>query len=505
MIDEYKEKIKIELDNLTTMPKDNAKNIRVYKEKLSSIKNNYVNDLNLVYEEIKRRNIKYKECTINKELDVLNNSIMEFKKMLPLLNTFSSSYTKSGLAMVLYDLSHFYTVMLDKVNTDILNAILIFKKVGIDLDEKSFNYSYYSNIYMNKFLSSINDNTVDNDKLKIFFENIYWKCPDIITLIVVNFKYLYFIYKKKFDAYYDNLNNSLNNNNVLTRYIETSTNRDNLNFNDSYTIINNFLNGKEDINSYSNDKIDSEYKKIFNNPSSRDNEDDVVKLLYTLTEYKYYLRFKYVIDDIKTLHIDREKYKNGSVKIKKEIAKLEKKIFGYNKRVYKIKDKSTKFDKLNDEVNNIILRIRDLYIEYENKLFLENVLKLGDNPTLHDMLLIGSSNYDYLVNLIKKQEISIELVNKEIKELYDFIYYPYINIINNIWLNNEKEIKYIIMDRYNLFGFDITEDELDDNNIDNLIKTAKTILVYTSMKKLGIEYDKIKFVINTNAMINREV
>lgn len=501
MIDEYKEKIKIELDNLATMPKGNAKNIRVYREKLSSIKNDYGNDLKLVYEEIKRRNIKYKECTFNKELDVLNNSIMEFKEMLPLLNTFSSSYTKSGLATVLYDLSHFYTVMLDKVNADILNAILIFKKVGIDLDEKSFNYSYYSNVYMNKFLSSINGNTVDNDKLKIFFENIYWKCPDLITLIVVNFKYLYFIYKRKFDAYYDNLINSLNNNNVLTRYIDAAINRDNFKFNDSYTIINDFLNGKEDINGYSNDKIDSEYKKIFNSTSSRDNEDDVVKLLYTLNEYKYYLRFKYVIDDIKKLHIDREKYKNGAGKVKKEIVKLERKVFRYNKKIYKIKDKTAKFDKLNGEVNNIVLRIRDLYVEYENKLFLENILKLGDNPTLYDMLLIGSSNYDYLVNLIKNGEMSIELVNKEIKELYDFIYYPYINIINNTWLNDEREIKHIIMDRYNLFGFDISEDELDDNNLDNLIKTTRTVLIYTSMKKLGIEYDKIKFVISTNGMI----
>ncbi len=500
MIDEYKEKIKIELDNLATMPKGNAKNIRVYREKLSSIKNTYEQDLKLVYEEIKRRNIKYKESTLNKELDVLNNSIIEFKEMIPLLNTFSSSYTKSGLAMVLYDLSHFYTVKLDEVNTDILKAILIFKKVGINLDEKSFNYSYYANIYMNKFLSSINGNTVDNDKLKVFFEDIYWKCPDLITSIVVNFKYLYFANKRKFDDYYANLITYLHDNNIFNKYIDTYVNRDNLLSRDSYTIINNFLTGKEDINGYSSDKINSEYKKIFSS-STGNNEEDIVKLLYTLTEYKYYLKFKYIIEDIKNLHIDRVKYKNGAVKVKKEITKLERKIFKLSRSIYRIKDKNSKFDKLNGEVNNIILKIRNLYIEYDNKLFLEDVLKLGDNPTLYDMLLLGSANYDYLVNLLKDEDMDIDLVNKKIDELYDFIYYPYINIINNMWLKDERDIKHVIMDRYNLFGFDISEDELEEGNIDNLIKTTKTILVYNSMKKLGIEYDKIKFVISTNDIV----
>ena len=58
MIEEYKEKINVDTENLNTMPKNNMKNIKAYITKLNSLKESYEKDYRLVYEEIKRRNIK---------------------------------------------------------------------------------------------------------------------------------------------------------------------------------------------------------------------------------------------------------------------------------------------------------------------------------------------------------------------------------------------------------------------------------------------------------------
>ena len=70
-----------------------------------------------------------------------------------------------------------------------------------------------------------------------------------------------------------------------------------------------------------------------------------------------------------------------------------------------------------------------------------------------------------------------------------------------MWLNDEREIKHIIMDRFNLFGFDISEEELDDSNLDSLINTTKIVLIHSQLVKLGIDINKIRFVLNTRDII----
>lgn len=501
MIDKYKEKIDIDAENLNTMPKNNIKNIKLYKEKLANIKKMYEKDQALVYDEIERRNIKYQTCVKNDNIDILNNSISEDREKLSLLNIFSSSYTKSNLDNVLYDLSHFYTVILEKVNEDILKALLIFRTVDVELSGNDFNYSYYSNTYMTKFLANIDKGVINNNVLKDFFEKIYWKCPDIISHIVVNFKYLYCLYKKKFDDYYNKLEIKFNNDNLKFKYNSNFINKDNMIFSDIYTIVHYFLDGREDINKFDSDKIKLECEKIFTNSIDyNDKYNDILNLLHTLTEYKYYLKYKYIIDDIKSLYDNKDKYKGTSSKTKKEINKIEKTIFKYNKKINKLKDKFSKFDSLNSLVNVDILKVQELYNQYEKNIFLEKIFELGDNPTLYDMLLFATSNYNYLIDLIKKDN-NIEFVNNEIEELNDFLYYPYINIINNIWFSEDKKIKHVIMDRYNLFGFDISLDELEESNLDSLILSTRNILIYIAMIKLKIDPNKIRFVLNTKSLL----
>ena len=90
---------------------------------------------------------------------------------------------------------------------------------------------------MKRFLS----NEVNDDILKKDFEEIYWKCPDIITHITLNFKYLYYKNKKKFDLYYDHLVKELTSKKVLEEYQELYRNRSTLIRNNAYLLQNNFF------------------------------------------------------------------------------------------------------------------------------------------------------------------------------------------------------------------------------------------------------------------------
>lgn len=503
MLSEYKEEIDTQKEVLKALPRNNIKNNKIYQQKIEELLGLYSEDKQLLYEEISKRYQRYtsniKDNTIESNTKELNNLYCN----LPLINTFSSSYEKSGLDVVLYNLGHYYTVVLEEVNKDILKALNIFKTVGIVLDASNFNYSYYANMYMKKFIDTIDNNEINNDLLKESFSNLYWKCPNIINHIALNFKHLYYQNKKKFDLYYDNITNNLVDGKIYSKYVTLYEEREEKIKSNRSILLNKFLNKELDINNYSVDKIGKAYQNIVKGPVSEKVNNDIKKLNHTLFEYKNYLDLKYIIDDIKSLYKDKEKYKNIFSNIKKEIVKRETKLMKENKKVIRllVKGNTDKFDYSNTIINNIISELKDLYDELDRNYFLEKINSLNPNTTLYDLLYLASSNYNYLTSIIKKNNKDI---NEEISKLKSLVYYPYINIINNILINDEKDIALIIMDRYNLFGLDITKEELSEENLVALIDSVEIVLNSISMNKLAITDSKIKFIENASTILGLE-
>lgn len=345
---------------------------------------------------------------------------------------------------------------------------------------------------MKRFLSK----EVNDDILKKDFEEIYWKCPDIITHITLNFKYLYYKNKKKFDLYYDHLVKELSSKKVLEEYQELYRNRSTLIRNNAYILQNNFIEGKLNISDYSLDKVSKAYKYVIEGSPSEKINNDILKLYYSIIEYKYYLEFDYIISDIKTLYKDKDKYKNIYSTKKKEIDKLERNIIKNNRKIFRLvsKNKIDKIDVLNSKVNTDINNLKNLYEELERNYFLERISSLEEDTTIYDIFLLVDSNYNYLIELLKNKDIDISEINK----LRLFVYNPYNYILNNILISEDKDISMLIMDRYNLFGFNLTKDKLDKDNIDNLIKELEIILNSIVMNKNRITDSRIKFIKDTN-------
>ena len=345
---------------------------------------------------------------------------------------------------------------------------------------------------MKRFLS----NEVNDDILKKDFEEIYWKCPDIITHITLNFKYLYYKNKKKFDLYYDHLVKELTSKKVLEEYQELYRNRSTLIRNNAYILQNNFIEGKLNISDYSLDKVSKAYKYVIEFSPSEKINNDILKLYHSIIEYKNYLGFDYIINDIKSLYKDKDKYKNIYSTKKKEIDKLERNIIKKNKKIFKLvsKNKIDKIDVLNSKVNTNINNLKNLYEELERNYFLERISSLEEDTTIYDIFLLVDSNYNYLIELLKNKDIDISEINK----LRLFVYNPYNYILNNILISEDKDISMLIMDRYNLFGFNLTKDKLDKDNIDNLIKELEIILNSIVMNKNRITDSRIKFIKDTN-------
>lgn len=491
MINDYKSKIEVQKEVLSSLPRNNNKNEKLYQQKLGELFEEFYSQKEIVLSEIEKRRNRYLSLEYDKKIDTLEEQINLLLPCFPLLNEYNSPYEKSKLDVVLYELGHFYKTDLEKVNKDIKKAIEIFNQVGVSLTEKDFEYSYYCNKYMKEFLSQ----EITEEKLKKHFEEIYWKCPDIITHITLNLKYLYYKNIKEFNSYYETKVKELSNQNIIDKYKELYLERDNKIRNDAYLLQKKFLDNNLNINDYTNDKINKTYKSVIDGSPSEKINNDILKLYHSVIEYKEYLEFDYIINDIKELYKEKDKYKNIYSTKKKEIDKLEKKLLKNNKKVLKLltKGKEEKIDVLNSQINININNLKNLYEELEKNYFLEKLSSLEDSTTIYDIFLLVSSNYNYLIELIKKNEKD----ETEINKLTNFINNPYNNILKNILINEEKDLNILIMDRYNLFGFNLTKEKLEKDNIESLIKDLEIILNSIAMNREGITESKIKFIKET--------
>lgn len=494
MVNEYEKMINVQKEVLEALPRNNVKNNKIYKDKVMKLMDEYNSYKKIISSEIVKRRGEYVDCHNDDDIASIKKMEDDIYNKLYLVNPFASSYEKSSLDRVLYRLSHFYNDELTDINNDIRNIIDIFKLMGVNISSDDFCYSYYSNLYMNKFFTVYDEDDRDNI-LKGYFEEIYWKCPDVIGHITLNFKYLYYLNKNKFDDYYSNI--SLDN--IKNDYDNIYIKREDIINNSRYFIVNDFLSGKLDINNYSPDKVKKAYSYIFSDNTISDVYLDVYSFYHVILEYKNYLRFKYIIDGIKDLYKDKDKYKGIYNAKKKEINKLEGKVFKQNRKIFKliIKNKDKKLDYYNSLVNRDINTLKGLYDEVLVNYFLERVYLLNEDSTLYDILYLVSSNYNYLNILMEKNNVSND---NEFDDLCKFISWPHINVLSNILINDDRDIVNMIIDKYNLFGFELNRDLFSEGNLDIVLDNIKIILNSIVMDNLDISYGKIKFVCETMNM-----
>lgn len=486
MNEEYIKKIDTTKEMLNLLPQNNKKNKTKFKEIVLENLNEFKNDEVILLEEIKKRYNVYMSTTLNEEIPYLDNELSNLKDSLILSNKYASSYQMSSLDKVLYNLSHFYKEDLESVNSYIKEAILIFKSAGITLSIEDFNYSYYTKEYMMSFLSDASD-------IKEKLESIYWKCPDLIFHIALNFKYLYYLNIKSFNNCYKE--NSVSYTNIYKNLVSK---RSILLRDSKYTLLHDLLDGKLSIGDFKQDKINSLISSIYTGDEL--NFEDLNSLYDALVEYKGYTSVLYIVNDIKEKYKDKDKYKNDLLKTKKEIAKKEKKLFKDNKKISKFisKGKTLKVDYFNNLINNDINELKDLYEELESNSFLLNISTLDNTSKIEDILYLAISNYEYLCELCKTHELDYLI---EYDKLFKLVYSPGVNIINNIWMDDEKDIPLIIIDKYNLYGYKLTKDMLSSDNLDSLISSVNLIITSKYIKKYNISEEMINFIKESNNLL----
>lgn len=502
MNDKLTEIINNEKEILSTLPTDNKKQKNKYIAKCNEFKESSNALLERINQEVEERYNKYNIYTVNPKIKEIEDYLKIFTNNFYLLSKSNTSFEKSELDKITFNISKYYRSSLDDVNTCILNGIYAFKKVGIELTCNDFSYSRFAFEYMKAFIDNIND--LSKQILKDTFNKVYWQCSDIITHIELNFKYLYYKNQKKFDEYYKkhaiNFVNGNTYEEVYRRYNELVKNKDLLISKDISIIIDKFKKREFIPTDFKEEKLDKFYLEQSNELLNSFKE--------SILEYRDYLKVTYIIDYFKKLYAEKDKYKNISKPIFNEIKKNEGKLFGLNKKITGLQKKNKDISLIDVEVDKTILLLKEKYDELTDALFKERILSnFSESSTYYDILEFMYNNYVPFVMMIKStdEELTYEEIDNNINEVNRILLNPYLSLFNNVCINDTKDIKFIISDAYSLSKFDVKPENFEnEGDLDNILNMLNRVIVYHNLNEENVLVENIKFICDIEDQKNKE-
>lgn len=504
-LDNILEQIKIDKEILDTLPKNTERNNKQYIEKIKETQNKYEDYKSKYYNEINRRYNELKSVNyenIKAPIEELNN----IESIMYLLNETNTAYEKMDLDREIHNLTYYYKKNLKRVNEAIVTCIKKFEQIGIDIELKDFNYNKYVQQYFETFLIAMQRNNIDSQAVNDKFDEIYWKCPEIISYIELNLRYIYMKNEKKIERYFeeqkDRLIKKFSSEDLKKRYKELkATVMENQKENPN-TIASKFRNGELQTKDYQKSVIASNISKyVTSNNLTNDNFIEVnlnmIKLYNSIYEYKMYLKYKYIIDIVIGVYKDREKYKTSYIKMKRQIQKNEKKILILNKSWF-ARSSITKQTKL-------AMDTIKLYKQLDNeKVYSAIAVQLNNESSLYDALYLVSSYYNFMFESIKSHDDSLkeDEIVKDIEEIEEMVTWPYFTILNNIKITEEKDILLIIKDRYQLLNITISKEDLAEDNLDNLMNILKKCDTYYYICKGKINLEDIQEECNMKKLLD---
>lgn len=496
MLNKIKNEIKQINNNIDVLPKKNKDNRLKVIEYIDDNINKYLKIKESIDSEIVKRYNRILNIENNQKLEELENKSIDYD-LVKIINPNINTYQKMNLDYLLYKLNHYYQDDLVHTNEVILEIISKFNEVNIKLTAKDFHYSIYVNIYMDTLLSNKKD-------ISDVFNKIYWQCPDILTQISLNFRYLYYKNKKEIDYYYKKVIKS----NEKINYYEAKYNTiydeiKRIQHNDKNYLVNLFINHTFSINDFSETNIMKIKNNLLLDPNDSNNYNNLLLLEETLFDYKKYLDIELIVNNIKELYSNKNSYKGLKDNKLKEIKKLETTLFKLNRKLIKkgLFKKKVNEEEVKLKINSLINELVNNYKELDSLIIKDDIYNnVNDQMSLLDYLRITSENYIYIKDILKENnnDITNDEINNIIKELKDFLYQKDNSILSNIKLGIDKNIPRIISDRYKLCNFNVTEESFDKDSIDSIIKNVNILLISEDLNRVGLNLSDIDFIVNIN-------
>ena len=250
-------------------------------------------------------------------------------------------------------------------------------------------------------------------------------------------------------------------------------------------------------------------------------DENIEKLNDNLTEYSKYMEYKFLLDGVLKIREDelkaqqksKDKKTNYEV-LKDEIRKITADIFKLNNKLGKVSKGFFGIKALNDkknssiilERNDLILELKKVYMKLDDEIVKRAIMKnIDETSSILDVLKIASYYYGFMAKeIIKKYpEITDKELGEMAKNIRDFITFSVFSVINHIKISDKKELSIIIKDRYKLFGMQLSKENFQEENIDDLVKKVKIVNNYNNILKSKFSIKDLEYIITTKEMLKR--
>lgn len=536
LVENVEKQIATDKEVISVLPRNGIKAIKSLLETIKEMTDKYETANTTLLKEIE---IRYNELTAveeNNEIPQIEKEILKYDVAVKNTDT-RSSFEKMGLDKVIYNVNGYYKSNLERLNTELINGVKQFEAVGIRLNEDDFDISEYSKRYMSVLLQESKKGNLNSELIKNTFEKVYWECSDVVAHLYVNIRYIYDKYENEIDKFYENKSEEIlkefksTSEGVEEKKVELIKKKKSIEATDNKIILDKFYTGIFNINDYKGDNYQKMYFELVSKNISELSEsekaemdENIDKLNDNLDEYSKYIEYKFLVDEILQIKEDElkkiEENKSKKVKktdydlIKENIKKLKSNIFKLNSKINK--PKKGLFARKNANVkknsatilqrNNLILELKKAYMQLDEEILKQKTVQnIDDTSSLLDVLKLASNYYWFMAKaMIKKNE---EITDKEIgetaKKIRDFINFSNFTVINYIKISDTKELAIIIKDKYKLFGIQVSKENFQEDNIEDLIKKVKIITNYNNIQKSKFSVEDLEYITSVKEMLKK--
>ena len=536
LVENIGKQIDADKEVITVLPRNGIKAIKTLLETIKETTAKY-EDLNQkLLKDIEER---FNELTVveeNDELPKLEEEIIKLDCAIKNTDT-RSSYEKMRLDKIVYNVNGYYKSNLERLNKELIDCVKQFEAVGIRISANDFDISEYAKEYMSVLLQEVYNGEINSEKIKDTFEKVYWKCSEVVSHLYVNIRYIYDKYEKEIDKFYENkMAEILGNLNSTPEQVEDTKialirRKKKIEDIDNKLTLERFFNGTLNINDYKEEN----YKKIYLNLISRDvselsekekteTDESIEKLNDNLNEYFKFNEYKFLSDGVLAIRAEElEKQENEKGKkpkkteydtVKENIKKLTAEIFKINEKLNKpakgLFGRKVTNDKKNSNVilqrNNSILELKKLYMQLDDEIIKRRIMEnIDETSSILDVLKLGSYYYGFMAKeIIKKNpEITDKELGEMAKNIRDFITFSNFTVINYIKISDKKELSVIIKDKYKLFGMQISKENFQDENIEDLIKKVRILNNYNNILKSRFSIDDLSYILTVKEMLKK--
>lgn len=253
------------------------------------------------------------------------------------------------------------------------------------------------------------------------------------------------------------------------------------------------------------------------NPEANENfHKTLEKLKENIEEYQNLNKFNSLFKEFKNIYEkeilenDKSSFKNNKSKsLEAQINEKEMKLEKINKSIFSQDESLTKKIKKvslqQQKADTLVLakELYELYIEYDNEVFNEQVLLTINNYSTIPELLHLYYSYDFFKKEVIRKVFNLSSYDDVLKYSEEFDLFsmnPNNLIINGVSIFEETLISKTIINRYRLDNINIKDEDLEVDNLNNLLSKIKFLLRIYEIEKSDITMKQIWFMTEVNRL-----